>query len=951
MLTFWSLLAASSTELGDGTMPRKSYMSLVWPLAGIDRSLTYERQPPYTTPDALNVRTDNVSDFSESGGSRPGLRPTFRTQLGGPIRTVSKVSVLRHELSRDAISQSGSQLRDSLLPIPSYSQPKWTYGPNGSQTGSGIYGDYALGIPVVNGEFVGDVQEMSANIVIGRVGLGLEGEVEIGFSLSGPTEKPIQNGWSAKIVFADGVYHAELKRYVSSAVTIDLASPDYSDHPREGGVFTVRVDTSLDKIDLFFRDRLLLTYTSFESPPADWIWQNLAEHQNQEGDDMVWQGNFVGGDLTNTGYWNLSSTSPNETIKVTAVNTDFGRPDGDLTDPTSIRRDLTVVSAEGELWIEDESDTLRQIESDLDFRGDVELQMDDRAQKLYIADHGAIGEGSGAIISFEDGYTILEEDGTDYDNTMAVDITGSDYTQNQKQTVTIVADGGTYRMSISGQYTTTTLNAGGTSFSVKTALESLPTISSGDVDVSGPDGSPFEIEFIGNLAAKSMPIIKIDESSLTAAGDVTTSVTETQPAGRDELMIGTYDIVTSNGTQIDFYPPLQIPNGDESDILNVKYRIVRRPKVYNAVTDEISIHEASAGFVPANCPLVALYRDRIVYAGAESNPNVWHMSRQGDPNDWDYGQEDSGAAVFAQASVAGQLADPITALIAHGDECLIIGSYSSLWIVRGDPGYGGTMDQLSRKIGIVGPQAWCRTPDDMCVFMTHDGLFVMPAGCAGFPSSLSREKVPNELLLLNPRRDVVTLEYDSLYRGINIMVSRHDGAEGEHWFFDWEAKAFWRVGVQGEHDTFSQHERGGWFTGPSALQGCRDGFVRHFDRNEAVDDGDFEIDSWCFIGPFHLDRNGHTEGILSELQGTLSSFSGPVEWRVHAGDSAQEAYEGSPKASGVWEKTGLNFNAHPRVRGVGALVRVGNKAESKFAWAIQALSAVVRSGGRKRVRR
>ena len=55
-------------------MPQKTKITqIVFPLGGVNTSLGYQSQPPYTTCDASNVRGRERSLDRLTGGSRPGL--------------------------------------------------------------------------------------------------------------------------------------------------------------------------------------------------------------------------------------------------------------------------------------------------------------------------------------------------------------------------------------------------------------------------------------------------------------------------------------------------------------------------------------------------------------------------------------------------------------------------------------------------------------------------------------------------------------------------------------------------------------------------------------------------------------------------------------------------------------------------------------------------------------
>jgi len=72
--------------------PLKS-STLLFPVGGLNKRASFQQQPPYTTPDCLNVRADDAETERTRGGSRPGLKKTLASQIGGgnPIRMLGKV--------------------------------------------------------------------------------------------------------------------------------------------------------------------------------------------------------------------------------------------------------------------------------------------------------------------------------------------------------------------------------------------------------------------------------------------------------------------------------------------------------------------------------------------------------------------------------------------------------------------------------------------------------------------------------------------------------------------------------------------------------------------------------------------------------------------------------------------------------------------------------------------
>ncbi len=63
-------------------MAKKRLVNLEFPLGGLDERFAIQRQKPFTTVDALNVRPDGTLEKRTRGGSRPGLGRAFSELLG-----------------------------------------------------------------------------------------------------------------------------------------------------------------------------------------------------------------------------------------------------------------------------------------------------------------------------------------------------------------------------------------------------------------------------------------------------------------------------------------------------------------------------------------------------------------------------------------------------------------------------------------------------------------------------------------------------------------------------------------------------------------------------------------------------------------------------------------------------------------------------------------------------
>ena len=385
--------------------------------------------------------------------------------------------------------------------------------------------------------------------------------------------------------------------------------------------------------------------------------------------------------------------------------------------------------------------------------------------------------------------------------------------------------------------------------------------------------------------------------------------------------------------------------------------ITRAPKVYDYATNTLAQWTATTGkgFVPPTQPIVALYRDRLVLAGGSDSPHLWYMSRQGDPLDWDYGQEDVGRAIAGQNSQAGLIGEPITALCPHGDVCLVIGCTNSTWIMRGDPGYGGQIDSLSRNIGIVDKHAWCYVPNvgqdnaGTLVFLSLDGVYMLPAGCgASEPVSISREKLPEELLHVDKNLVEVCFAYDLLARGVHIWMTKKDSGLSKHWWLDWETKGFFPMEVPAGQQPTAVCEYASFCAEDSCVVlGGRDGKLRRFHKRFTRDDAGTAIESYVDYGPLLLgDQAGMFDGIIAEATPMLIKDGGDVKMSIRAAFSVEAARFASETHTSIHRSDHVGYATHPRARGNAGFIRLSGV--NGIPWSVEQIGVRIEPGGKQR---
>jgi hypothetical protein len=380
-----------------------------------------------------------------------------------------------------------------------------------------------------------------------------------------------------------------------------------------------------------------------------------------------------------------------------------------------------------------------------------------------------------------------------------------------------------------------------------------------------------------------------------------------------------------------------------------------RPVTYDGAST-IAVLAATAGTMPTKVSNCCTYSDRIVFAEDADNPQEWYMSAQGGNTDFDYSVSGPGAAVSGtSAPAAGQMAEPITALSPWGDKCLVFGCESSLWVMKGDPGYGGTADCASHNVGPIYRTACCRSTmsngsEGSFFFLSHDGLYYLPPGCGEKARSLSREKLPQELVNVDASTVHPVLIHNARYRGIEIWMTPLTGGTPTHWWFDFKDGGFWPMSCHANYDAFSGYAvRHSTSAYSMAYHGCRDGYIRRFAHNVAQDEPTTTFSSYVDYGPLKLAKHGFAEGAVTQISGAPATNSGDLDWAVRTGKTVEAAYAATAGDSGSWNTAGQNHvkPLHDS-RGAAAFVKLTN-GQTNADWAIEEMSIALKPMGRKAI--
>ena len=416
---------------------------------------------------------------------------------------------------------------------------------------------------------------------------------------------------------------------------------------------------------------------------------------------------------------------------------------------------------------------------------------------------------------------------------------------------------------------------------------------------------------------------------------------------------------------VEFYSKYYMTDGKKYLVLDIPTRVLSDWSVLckaldedgNVTGDPLIPGGANSDEETDGCRLITKHLGRIVLAGFPSFPNNWFMSGQytdsvsaGEgPNDWDV---NAGDAISGTSTNLSEIGEPIRALFPFREDSLVFGCQNSIMLLQGDPGVdgGSSITNISRDIGIVGPDAWAHGPNRSLYFFGSNGLYYMSPNEFNVSQTnrLSVGRMDREFASVNLALFNVKLLYDYFLYGLHIFMSpkSEPSSAVKHYFYDERSQALWPM----EYPTLHGPTASVYYPDPEpgrrrVLMGGFDGHVRYFDAAATSDDGT-TIDSHVWIGPFEIGRV--TETKVMRMAAVLDAQSPDVEWGIYVGDTAEEAKSSEAVASGSWKK-GRNLWKHVRARGHNIFVKLSSNAVST-PWSLENITATLAVAGRVRER-
>lgn len=372
----------------------------------------------------------------------------------------------------------------------------------------------------------------------------------------------------------------------------------------------------------------------------------------------------------------------------------------------------------------------------------------------------------------------------------------------------------------------------------------------------------------------------------------------------------------------------------------------------------------ASGSMPAKAYLGCLYRGRAVLSGNPNYPYQWYMSRQANPWDWAYAANDAQSPVAGGNSDAGELGDIIRALIPYRDEYMLFGCANSLWVLRGDPASGGSLDEVDLTVGMFGSHSWCFDGQGNIYFMSRTGIHKLPSNLAGV-QPISEPILPNLSTdeAFDPTTHRVLLGYDADRYGILVCITTLASGVNSNYFYDLRTEGLYPEtypSACGAYSLFYYSANDDDYKG--LLVGGTDGYIRVFDETEKNDVGtstDSTITSHVTLPILQNDDDDRelrlTSFTITTAGGAASgaeSDTDAVTLNFYTGEDAETVVESiedsdTPHTTVEITGTGRQNRIRSRVRGHSIGVELKNSTTDS-TWAVERVSAEVEGVGKVR---
>ncbi len=363
---------------------------------------------------------------------------------------------------------------------------------------------------------------------------------------------------------------------------------------------------------------------------------------------------------------------------------------------------------------------------------------------------------------------------------------------------------------------------------------------------------------------------------------------------------------------------------------------------------DANLSNAGGGTAPTNCGLVWVHQGRLALAGDSTAGHAMYMSATGDGTNWLYTQTTQGGAWANTGSEAGKIGQNVTAAINHNRDTSIVGSLRSMYGIVGNPRGGEYTTTISQSIGPLMNNAWCKGIDasgaNSTFIMTYDGLYILPSGSLGEPQQLSRRKIPNELIGIDPvAGDRCCIGYDSRWPAIHISVDYNSGSDA-NFVYHVPTDSWWEWSLPITPHLFPTFPKAQTAARSAILPIGSAGSVRQYDYSVAQGGGNETFDSYIFIVVPLADPG--SVGKLHSISAALAKDSEDCTCEIYCGLSYEEAYDKALAGSSPdytlddWQYSATQYwnpMQHPKSRGHTAILKIKDSADRR--WMIEQIVA------------
>jgi hypothetical protein len=371
----------------------------------------------------------------------------------------------------------------------------------------------------------------------------------------------------------------------------------------------------------------------------------------------------------------------------------------------------------------------------------------------------------------------------------------------------------------------------------------------------------------------------------------------------------------------------------------------------------------ASGSMPAQAYLGCLYRGRVILSGNSDNPEQWYASEQSDIFNFAYVANDAQSPVAGSNADAGEIGDICRSLIPYRDDYLVFGCANSIWVMRGDPAIGGSLDEVDLTVGMYGDRSWCFDGDGNLFFWGTNGIYVLRKDFSGV-ENLSEISLPTlvEDEAADPSTHRIIFRYDRKRRGICIFITKLSDGSNSDYFLSLSELT---TGITPESfpDECGVYSSVYYDANDTSLQdllvGCKDGYIRKFD-DDALDDDigatDQAISSYVTYPILKLSDTEDEEGKLTSLtielgggaSGGAHGDSDGVSYDLHVADDAETLVEdikdgATPLHTGTLSGTGRK-KIQVRARGAYLGIRLYNSTAAETFVVNKIIGQLVPSG-------